>query len=249
MERSILKNLARGVGFGLCFTLVLGVPSSWAGSLRLKMTDGTAMEVPYYWEEGGEVKFEVPGGVAGIPKVQVASVQEVVTSKEFDPEVLTESAELDGKTAQLKGLEALISESSSGSVLSEKLTPEESLQLLRESRGAAEGPRSAGKIHASLYEVEADFSEVVRTPGSGVMIEMRKVLSSRNDLRQNGFSLILYDGEGNLIQRQNCRVSEMDVDRKAMKQMGLRGRIFSLMASVRPDERIKRYEITVDRRY
>lgn len=249
MERGMLKNLAAGVGFGLCFTLVLGVPSGWAGSLRLKMTDGTALEVPYYWEERGEVKFEVPGGVAGVPRAQIASVQEVVTSKEFDPQVLAEKAEGDSKAAQLKALETLISETASGAKPSERLTAEESLQILRESRGDAGGGRSAGKIHTSLYDVEADFSELVRAPGNGVMIEMKKVLSSRDDLRQNGFSLHLYDGEGNVLQRQVCQVNELDVDKKAMRQMGLRGRIFSLMASVRPDERVKRYEITVDRRY
>ena len=94
MERCMLKNLAKGVGFGICFTLVLGVPSGWAGSLRLKMTDGNALEVPYYWEERGEVKFEVPGGVAGVPKAQIASVQEVRLKSHANRNRLTQSQEL-----------------------------------------------------------------------------------------------------------------------------------------------------------
>ena len=64
MKRSLGRVFLRSVGFGICFVLILGTPLTWGGSLRLKMTDGTSVEVPYYWEEGGEVKFEIPGGVA-----------------------------------------------------------------------------------------------------------------------------------------------------------------------------------------
>jgi hypothetical protein len=61
------------------------------GPLRINLSNGTSLEVPYYWEENGEIKFEMPGGVAGIPKAYVTSVQEIVTMREFDPEVLVES--------------------------------------------------------------------------------------------------------------------------------------------------------------
>lgn len=249
MKRSLGRVFLKSVGFGICFVLILGTPLTWGGSLRLKMTDGTSVEVPYYWEEGGEFKFEIPGGVAGVPKVQVASVQEVVVAREFDPEAaLSGPPEADSKSGQRRALEALLTAKASGAAIpSEKLAPEESLQLLRLSRGTG-GTRGKEKVHGALYEVEADFSELVKAPGDSLMIEMRKVVSSRNDLSRNGFMLNLYDGEGNIIQRQNCQVNELDLDKKELKQLGLRGRVFSLMASVRPDDKIKRYEIIVDRR-
>lgn len=248
MKRNMGGIFTRGVGLGVCFVLILGIPSTWGGSLRLKMTDGTAVEVPYYWEEGGEYKFEVPGGVVGIPKVQVAMVQEVLASKELDPEALGEIAESEAKSGQRRALEALITSKQSGSMPSERLTPEESMQLLRLSRGTGGNTRGKERVHGAFYEVEADFSELVKAPGDTVMIEMRKVVSSRNDLSRQGFSLNLYDGEGNVIQKQSCKVSELNLDKKELKQLGLRGRVFTLMASVRPDEKIKRYEITVEHR-
>ena len=55
------------------------------GPLRINLSNGTSIEVPYYWEEGGEIKFEMPGGVAGIPKAYVTSVQEIIAMREFDP--------------------------------------------------------------------------------------------------------------------------------------------------------------------
>jgi hypothetical protein len=212
------------------------------------MTDGTSVEVPYYWEEGGELKFEIPGGVAGVPRVQVASVQEVVVNREFDPEVMAENVEAEGKSTHVKMLRDLISASPSGETVSQKLSPEESLQLLRTGRGTEASRRSRERVHGAMYDLQADFSEVVSAPGTGLMVQMRKVVSSRNDLTQNGFVLNLYDGEGSVIQRQVCQVAELEVDRKAMKQMGLNGRLFSLLASVRPDDRVRRYEITIDRR-
>jgi hypothetical protein len=248
MRRSVVRRFWKSVGLGLCLTLVLGTSWVWGGPLRLKMTDGTAVEVPYYWEEGGELKFEIPGGIVGVPRVQVASVQEVVVDREFDPEALTEAGEGEGVSSQKKMLQDLISATSSGAAMPEKLPSEESLRLLRTSRGIDESARRKEKVHGARYELHADFSELVKTPGSGLMIEMRKIVTSRDDLRQNGFTLNLYDGEGNVVQRQTCLVNELDVDRKAMKQMGLRGRVFSLMASVQPNDRIKRYEITVDHR-
>ncbi len=248
MKHNVGHSFWRSVSFGLCFTLVLGTSLAWSGPLRLKMTDGTAVEVPYYWEENAEFKFEIPGGVAGVPKVQVAAVQEVVVDREFDPQVLADSGEAEARSEQMKILRDLIAATSTGTAMSEKLTPEESLELLKAGRGMDGDVRTREKVHAALYEVHADFSELVRIPGTGLLIEMRKVVTSRNDLRQNGFTLNLYDGEGRVIQRQSCQVNELDMDRKAMKQLGLRGRVFTLMASVRPDERVKRYEITVDRR-
>jgi hypothetical protein len=248
MKRSVVHGFWKSVSFGLCFTLVAGTSLVWGGSLRLKMTDGTAVEVPYYWEEDAELKFEIPGGVAGVPKVQVAAVQEVVVDREFDPQVLTEAGEAAGKSAQMQMLQDLIVAATPVTAMSEKVNPGESLELLRAGRAVGESARGKEKVQGTLYDVHADFSELVRIPGTGLMIEMRKVVTSRNDLRQNGFTLQLFDGEGNVIQRQSCAVNELDMDRKAMKQLGLRGRVFTLMASVRPDERIKRYEITVDRR-
>lgn len=248
MEDSVFSRFWKSACLGLCLVVGFGSPWAWGGPLRLKMTDGTALEVNYYWEEGGELKFEIPGGIAGVPKVQVASVQEVVVNREFDPEILAEKTEAEGAPAQLRMLRELVGASPSAVSTAERLTPEETLELLRAGRSGGEGPRAKRKVQGALYDVQADFSELVRIPGAGVMIEMRKVVTSRNDLKRNGFTLNLLDGEGNVIQRQACLVNELDVDRKSLRQMGLSGRLFSLTASVRPDERIRRYEITADRR-
>ncbi len=72
--------------------LVSWSAAGWCGPMKLVMTDGTSVEVPYYWVSGGEYRFDIPGGVAGIPRAQVASIQEILQAKEFDPEVLMQNA-------------------------------------------------------------------------------------------------------------------------------------------------------------
>ncbi|MGV8073515.1 MAG: hypothetical protein AB2L11_02975 [Syntrophobacteraceae bacterium] len=217
-----------------------------AGMFRLTMNDGTSVDVPYYWEEGGDIKFQVAGGVAGFPKGQVASIQEVVTGGEFDPQVLLEStAEVPKGSEDRRKLEDLIISRPSGGATDEKLSPEESRQLLssieakRKQTGAA-----GGRVYTPVYRIEEEFAELVRPRGGEVMLVIKEVLSSRDDLRNQGFTASFFDGEGKLLQQKACEVQELSVDKKAMRKMGMRGRLFAVTASVKPDPIIKRYEIS-----
>lgn len=236
------------VSLFIAMLLSLQTPG-WCGSLRINMNDGHSVEVPYYWEESGQVKFEIGGGVVGVPKDQVGSVQEVLASREFDPEVLAAPPADKAPSEQQRLLREVVATKSVTGPEYQKLTPEEGSRLLRLSsvRKMATG-QGEEQIIAPNYRIEGDYAELAKTSGNGVMLVLRNVLSSRTDLRNQSFTLTLYDGEGKILLRKPCEVKLLDVDQKTLRQMEIRGGLYSVMATVRPDPSIKRYEITSSNR-
>jgi len=246
----------RPVAGTLCFlalaislSLVVSMPSGWAGTLRITMSDSTSVEVPYYWEEGGEVKFEIPGGVAGIPKDQVRSVQEIITAKEFDPESIAEAPDGTSVTDPKKMLRELVATKTPLKPSSDILSPDEGLRLMK--AGSGFGKKAASdkeRAYGPSFNLEGDFSEFVRVGENDVMVVMRNVLSSRRDLKNQSFALTLYDAEGKILEQKPCELREIDVDRKTLKKMGIQGRLYTVIATVKPNTSIQRYEITAIQR-
>jgi len=231
------------------FVWSLSLSVALGSSLRISMTDGTNVEVPYYWEEGGEVRFEIPGGVAGVPKGQVKSIQEIITSREFDPEVLVESPKGPAGPDQREILRDLVIPKSLEGTAAEKVETEEGLRAFDRREGTAAESKFAGeRVFAPMSRLEGDFAELKRTDGRDVVLVMQNVLSSRTDLREKRFTLTLFDGEGNVIQQKPCELHELAVDNKTLRELNLRGRLYSVVASVKPDPKIKRYEISVSQR-
>jgi len=247
-----LRSLSRMiflVTMGLCLVLGMSGPGAWGGLLKINMNDGKSVEVPYYWEENGEVKFEFAGGVAGIPKGQVSSVQEIVETKEFDPEVLLEAPKDSTLADRRKKLQDFIAQQLPAKPNYEKLDAEQSLQVLQaESLTKRGGGAAHEAIHGPLFNLETGFSELVRVQGEGVLLVMQNVLSSRGDLRNQAFTLIVYDGDGNVLQKKPCEIHEIKLDRKEKKKYEIPGHLFSVTATVKPDSKIKRFEIVYARR-
>jgi hypothetical protein len=217
-----------------------------AGPLRINLSNGTAVEVPYYWEEKGEIKFEMPGGVAGIPKSYVTSVQEIVAMREFDPEVLIESKSATSTNPREQMLVELVEQQAPSRPAFEKLSPEESLALI-DQLGSKASVRSGERIHGPKIAKQGDFAELVRMRGNELMLVMQNVVTSRDEMKNTRFSLTLYDSEGNVLQTQPCELYKVDIDVKTMKNLGIRGHLFSVIATIKPDSRISRYEIWVAR--
>lgn len=234
------------VSVSLFLSVLLSLqPPGWCGSLRINMNDGRSLEVPYYWEEGGQVKFEIGGGVVGVPKDQVGSVQEVLATREFDPEALAAPSAEKSASEQQKMLRDIAAAKSPGGAEYQKLTPEEGSRMLRlSSLRRVDAGQAEERVVASNYNVEGDYAELAKTGGNGVMLLLRNVLSSRSDLRTQSFTLTLYDGEGKVLLRKPCEVKLLDVDQKTLRTMQIRGGLYSVMAAVKPDPSIKRYEIT-----
>jgi len=226
-------------------SVLLSVHPVWSGSLRINMNDGSSVEVPYYWEEADEIKFEIPGGVAGVPKTQVSSVQEVLAAREFDPEVLLDSPVDRSTLDQQNMLKEIVASKTPSGTPYQKVSAEEADHLLGLSSARHRiSSQPEEQVHGPRYSIEGDFAELVKTESSGVMLVLRNVLSSRSDLRNQTFQLTLYDGEGAVLLRKPCEVKLLDVDQKTLRKMEIRGNLYSVMGTVKPDPSIKRYEIT-----
>lgn len=233
----------------LFFSLLLIPSIVWCGLLRINMSDGSAIEVPYFWEENGEVKFEFADGVAGIPKAQVTSIQEILTAKEFDPEVLLETPKDAAELAHAKKLQDLIASQLPAAPGYEKLNPDQSQQILRSENLTKRGDGASHEaLYGPLFNLEIDSAELVRVRGDGVLLVMQNILSSRADLRNRPFTLVAYDGEGTVLQRRPCEIHEITLDRKTQKNLEVTGHLFSVTATVKPDPKIKRFEIVSARR-
>jgi hypothetical protein len=252
MDKMKLRHIAttmKWLAVLLFFSLVLICPRAWAGLLRITMNDGSIVEVPYFWEEGGEIKFEFAGGVVGIPKAQVTSVQEILASKAFDPEALLEAPKDATAADHGKKLQEVIGGQLTSIPTYEKLSPNESLEILSSEELAKKEARASKEvIYAPLFNLETDFADLVRIHRDGVLLVMQNIVSSRADLRNRAFTLLVYDSEGNVLQKKPCEVREVTIDRKAKKELEISGHIFTVMATIKPDPKIKRYEIVASRR-
>jgi hypothetical protein len=237
--------------FVVCLLVQFGVSGApaWGGSMRITMTDGTSVDVPYYWEFQDEIKFDIAGGVAGVPKSQVASIQEILEAKDFDPEVIFMAPEDASKSDQRALLKDLVQSKVPGAKCDEK-PPEENMKLLRET--AAEAKRTSQKskgqlVHGQRFNVERNFSTVCNEAG-GPMLVVQNVVNSKVDLKDRDFTLTLFDAEGKVLLKKPCELQEIKVDKDTLKQLNMKGRLYLVKASVKPDPKIKRYEITSSKR-
>jgi len=230
------------LALALAFLAVSGPGAAMGGNLRITMNDGTSVEVPFYWEENDEVKFETAGGVAGVQKSQGVSVQEIILATDYDPDVLVDPANADASPALAQMVQELVSSNVLQKPSYQKLSPEESQRLLEMASGRSKSKRE--KVSAPLFTIEWDLSEMIRADNNELLLLVRRLLSSRMDLRGHSFNLILYDGEGNVLQQKPCEVTELVVNKKTLRKMGLSGHLFSVSATMKPDNRIKHYEIT-----
>jgi hypothetical protein len=231
-----------------CTALILAGPA-WAGPLRINLVDGSSVQVPYFWEEAGEVKFEVPGGVVGISKSQVASVQEVLAAKEFDPEVLVDTPQETNTQDPSYKLQQFVASRLPLRPTYEKLDADQTQELLKaENLTHKNGRPSTERLRGPLFNVESESAELVRVRGEGAVLLMQNILSSREDLKGVNFTLAAYDGDRNVLQRKSCEVQEIPLDQQTQGKLQMSGRLFSVTTTVRPDPRIKSYEIVAARR-
>jgi hypothetical protein len=231
--------------FALAVCWIVFLQPAQAANLRILMVDGTSLEVPFCWEEEGMIKFEMPGGNAGIPKSSVASIQEIITTGEFNPQVMVKSSTASRGADKNKALNEISQAQSGPKPAYETLTPDEAARLL-DLRTKEDVAKEVGniRIFSTTFRQQADFSDFARVEGTGMLLVMKQILSTHQDLRNKRFTLSLYDAQGNVLQRKPCEISELKVDKKTLRQMGISGTLFTLVATVRPDAKIKRFEIT-----
>lgn len=233
----------------LAMTLWILSSPAWSGQLKINMMDGSSLEVAYLWEEKGEIRFEVPGGVVGVPKSQVASIEEIIAAREFDPEVLVEAPKETADSGRAGKMDQLIAANLPPVSIYEKVDQELSSELLKSQNIPLRESRSSSEtFYGPLFTVEKESAELMRLRGNGIVLVMRNILSSTSDLQKFSFTLTTYDSDGQIIQKKNCEVQEIGLNRLQKKQLDMPGRIFAVTAAVKPDSRIKTYKIVATRR-
>lgn len=248
--RRIFPSLMLLCGVLMVLLLVPCRPSM-AGTLRIKLTDGNALEVPYCWEEGGLIKFEIPGGTVGIPKSQVASIEEVIASKPFSPDTMSQRQEvyLDGVDKEnQQWLKDFIANETPKNSSFITMNSEQVDKLLeqRDELKLAEQPKPV-RIYSSTLDRTGEIAEWVRLANGSAMLLINNTVSSFNDLTGQPIYLTLFDGDGRRLQQVRCEIRPLTASRKKMKELGINGRLYALVAAVEPNPRIKRYEITTSR--
>ncbi|WP_448384016.1 hypothetical protein [Desulfosoma sp.] len=235
----------------LAVTVVLGTfgpAGSWAAKFRITLNDGNRVEVPYCWEVKETVFFEIPGGVAGIPKSQVRSIQEIVAGSEIaygttGSRLRTAAA---SDPAQQKEWAALLKQAHPSAPSGEPLSPEELAQMLT-SAAPSQEPREALRLYRTSLTPKGDFAQWMRVHKNGAVLVVKYLLNIQEDLSGKRFELILYDGHDRIVQRQPCSVQPVDVPEKLAAKLGVQGRLFAVVSTIKPDPEIRRYELAASR--
>jgi hypothetical protein len=209
-----------------------------AGPIRIILNDGNTIEVPYYWVTDGEFKFDIPGGIAGVPRGQVAAVQEVLVAKEFDPEVLVKNSVESTTPDQRQLIQDLAGNKATARC--DIANPEEGLKRLK--AGASESEAGKPVIRGQKYHVEKTIANICDESG-GPVVMIQELASSNGESMGRDFNLILYDSEGKVISKKPCEVVPLTLNQDAQKRLGVRGPVYLIRATIRPNPSIKRYEI------
>jgi len=231
----------------LAITVVLGFfgPAGvWAAKFRITFNDGNRVEVPYCWEAKETVFFEIPGGVAGIPKSQVRSIQEIVAGSEiaYDSTGSRLRTAAASDPAQQKEWASLLKQGSPFIPSGEPLSPEELTQILT-SAAPSQEPREALRLYRTSLTPKGDFAQWMRIHKNGAVLVVKYLLNIQEDLTGKRFELILYDGHDRIVQRQPCSVQPVEVPEKLAAKLGVQGRLFAVVSTIKPDPTIRRYEL------
>lgn len=211
------------------------------GPLRLTMTDGTVVEVPCYWIAENQIKFDIAGGEAGVSRSQVVSIQEIVETREFDPQLIREKASDPESTDQRQLLQELTAKKNAISKNGVAASGDAAKKSPATDGGAANGEPQR-RIYGPKYRVEMNLPALSSEAGESVLV-LQDIVSSNTDQKSRGFNLILYDGDGNVVVRKNCEVYPLSLDSDTQKKLQLKGRLYVIRVGVKPDPKIKRYEI------
>lgn len=225
-----------------------GPAGASAATFRITLNDGNRVEVPYCWEAKETIFFEIPGGVAGIPKSQVRSIQEIVAGSEIaydtaQSRVRTAAAP---DPAQQKDWATLLKEGSSSVASGEPLTPEELTQILATAAPSQE-PRQALRLYRTSLTPKGDFAQWMRVHKNGAVLVVKYLLNVQEDSLGKRFELILYDGHDRIVQRQPCSVQSVEVPEQLAAKLGIQGRLYAVISTIKADPNVRRYELAATR--
>ncbi|MGQ9669825.1 MAG: hypothetical protein ACUVWY_06640 [Desulfosoma sp.] len=220
-----------------------GTGSALAAKIRITLIDGNRVEVPYCWEAKDTIFFEMPGGVAGVPKGLVRSIQEIVAGSEIAYDTVGSRMRTVGASDSEQQREwAALLKGAPSEPPAETLSPEELTQLLTTTMPSQE-PQQAVRMYRSSFYPKGDVMQWMRVQKNEAVLLVKYLVNVSDDVQDKHFELILYDGHDRIVQRQPCSVQPVQVPPKLAEKLGLRGRLYAVVSKIKPDPDIRRYEL------
>ncbi len=256
----VFKRL--GILLVAAFVLLGSVPLLLAGQLEITLADNRKIVTPYCWEEGGEIKFPMPGGVAGVDKSSVVSIREVVSSGEV---VISEMARVkdssEFKKPEENGLlvslgkkrrkakdakiEFLKKELAQQDPYAREIKPLSASELdMVEEKCILTNKEEIQKFFVANLRTAVEKNEIVRKIDKGYVIVLRNVIDTPYGEIDAKPVLTLYDQDGNIISEVPAQLVDLKIPREKAIKYGLDEKVKAVVSVFPLNCDVRRYEVS-----
>ncbi len=257
-------QVAKRLGILLVAILVSigSVPQLWAGQLEITLMDNRKIVTPYCWEENGEIKFPMPGGVAGIDKTNVISIREVVSSGEVvisemarleetkknkEPEESSLLVDLGTKQRKPKNPKAefLKKTLSQQDPYAREIKPLSTSELdTVEEKCILTNKEEIQKFFVANLKTAVEKNEIVRKIDKGYVIVLRNIIDTPyGDINAKPI-LTLYDQDGNVISEVPAQLIDLKIPKEKAIKYGLDEKVKAVVSVFPLNCDVRRYEVS-----
>jgi len=256
--------VARRLGILLVAALIFlgSVPLLWAGQLEITLADNRKIVTPYCWEENGEIKFPMPGGVAGVDKTSVVSIREVVSSGEVvisemarveESKKTSESEEPDvlidlgtkrrrKKDAKIEFLQKALAQQDP---YAKEIKPLSTSELdMVEDKCLLTSKEEIQKFFVANLQTAVEKNEIVRKIDKGYVIVLRNVIDTPYGDIDAKPILTLYDEEGKVISEVPAQLVDLKIPREKAIKYGLDEKMKAVVSVFPLNCEVRRYEVS-----
>ncbi len=242
--------------------LLGSIPVLWAGQLEITLADNRKIVTPYCWEENGEIKFPMPGGVAGVDKTSVVSIREVVSSGEV---VISEMARVEeGKKGEKSGesdvlidlgrkrrrkkdarAEFLKRTLAKQDPYAKEIKPLSTAELdTVEEKCILSNKEEIQKFFVANLQTAAQKNEIVRKIDKGYVIVLRNIVDMPYGELDGKPILTLYDRDGNVISEVPAQLVDLKIPREKAIKYGLNEDMKAVVSVFPLNCDVSRYEVS-----
>ncbi len=258
----MLTGKRLGIMLVAAIVLLGSIPVLWAGQLEITLADNRKIVTPYCWEENGEIKFPMPGGVAGVDKTSVVSIREVVSSGEV---VISEMARVDesekGKKTEASDIlidlgrkhrrkkdarvEYLRKALAQQDPYAKEIKPLSTNELdMVEEKCILSNKEEIQKFFVANLQTAAEKNEIVKKIDKGYVIVLRNIVDMPYGDVDGKPILTLYDHDGNVISEVPAQLVDLKIPREKAIKYGLDENVKAVVSVFPLNCDVSRYEVS-----